>query len=395
MPPNPTAFVRHTPSWARCLPHLVFLVAAVGTLVRLIGMNSGLCWSVALLTTLLGVTYAIGSARWDRLGTVDRLVWLTVLLALWSWATRVVPAPLSTGYAWLAVPLALLALRLPGRGARIAAVCAVTALLVAALVRAGGGVDPDLLAPPLAAVAATAVLHRTHERLAHEAARQQREAGRLGERARIARDLHDTLAQELAGTLMLLQAAERDWDRHPDAARQRMRAVVTALDTHLAETRTVIADLTPSELERDGLETALRDLCAHTGRTLGPDGAPPITFSREHEPYPLPTDRALALLRVARGLLANACEHAQASHIQVVLAYDPDATVRVTVRDDGRGFRPFASCVVDGVRGHGLAGAVERLRPLGGALTVDSAPGRGTRAEASLPVAVLTPVCPA
>ncbi|MFD5567506.1 sensor histidine kinase [Streptomyces cadmiisoli] len=404
--PNLAAVARRRPfAWAQALPHLVFLVAAVGTLVRLVELNSGLCWSVAPPTALLGLLYAVGAARWERLGVLAQAVWLGGLLTLWSWVAWVVPAPYAAGYAWLAIPLSVLALRMSGRRTRRAAVCAVTALLPAALVRVGGSADPDLLAPPLAALGATVVLHRTQQRMTRESARQQREAGRLAERARIARDLHDTLAQELAGSLMLLQAAERDWDRHPDAARRRLRTVVTALDAHLTETRTIIRDLTPPALERDGLEAVLRDLCSHTAQAVHAFGAPRITFRREHEPYPLPTDRALALLRVARSLLSNACEHARASHIQVVLTYGygDDATVTVAVRDDGRGFNPAAgarptasalptsSAEANSGRGYGLAAAVDRLRPLGGTLTVASAPGRGTCAAASLPVDELTP----
>ncbi|MFD3616282.1 sensor histidine kinase [Streptomyces sp. NPDC058676] len=211
-------------------------------------------------------------------------------------------------------------------------------------------------------------------------ARQQREAGRLAERSRIARDLHDTLAQELAGSRMLLQAAERDWDRSPDAAPRQLRTVTDALGEHLAQTRGIIDDLTPPLLAQDGLAAALRDLCARADPTAG---SPRISFRTEHEPYPLPTDRAVALLRVAQGLLANAREHARATHV-----HHPGLRRRGGCRrGPGRrsGLRP----------GHreggprrpriGLAAARDRLRAFGGTLTVDSAPGRGTRVRAALP----------
>ncbi|MFC8093592.1 sensor histidine kinase [Streptomyces sp. NPDC057301] len=403
MPPNSLARPRRRlTSWAGLLPHLVFLVAALGTVVRLVELNSVLCWSVALTTTLTGLLYAVGSARWDRLGAVGRPIWLAVLSALWTGVAWAVPAPLAAGYAWLSVPLAVLALRMPGRWTRITALCVIATLQVSALIRGSGGgaADPELLAAPLAALAATVVLHRTQLRPTPEAARRQREAGRDAERARIARELHDSLAQELGGSIILLQAAERDWDQSPDAARQHVKAVVTALDVHLAETRDLIKDLIPPALERDGLETALRDMCAHTARTLIGPRAPGLTFRREHEPFPLSMDRALVLLQVARGLLANACEHARAAHIQVILGYGDagpdgmDATVTVTVRDDGRGIPSGAPGPTDSGRGHGLAAAVERLRPLGGVLTLHSAPGRGTCAEATLPVRETAPAGP-
>lgn len=372
----------------RWLPHLVFVLGVAGTLVRLVELNSRLCWYVAPPATVLVLLYVAGLARWDRLGGIARPVWFATLLTLWSWVAWVIPVRLAAGYVWLAVPLAVLALRMTGRRLRSAAVVVVTLLLAAALVRIGG-VDLEVLAPPVAAVAATVVLYGHQQRLTRELAdargelvRQQREVGRLAERSRIARDLHDTLAQELSGSRMLLQAADRDWDRRPETARRQVRAVVEALGAHLAETRSIIGDLTPPALERDGLETVLRDLCA---RTEAAEGAPHISFHREREPYLLPTDRALVLLRVTQGLLANACEHARAGHVQVTLAYGEDARVTVTVRDDGRGFTPAAGGATDTGRGYGLAAARERLDALGGALTIDSTPGHGTCAEGMLP----------
>jgi signal transduction histidine kinase len=374
---------------ARHLPHLVFLIAVAGTLVRLVELNDELCWSVAPPTAALALLYAVGLARWDRLGPRTRPVWLGLLVALWTWVAWHLPLPLAFGYAWLAVPLAVLALRMPTRAVKAAALGVLTALLVATLVRIGGGPDPDVLAPPVAAVWATVLLHRSQQRLARELAdtrgelaRRQREAGRLAERARIARDLHDTLAQELSGSRMLLQAAERDWDRRPDAARRQVRAVTDALGEHLAQTRGIIDDLTPPVLAHDGLEAALRDLCA---RTASAANAPSISFRADREPCPLSTERAVTLLRMTQGLLANACEHARAEHVHVALAYADRATAIVEVRDDGVGFDPAAAGTKGTGRGFGLAAAHARLKTFGGTLTIDSAPGRGTRIRAALP----------
>ncbi|WP_246101279.1 sensor histidine kinase [Streptomyces cyaneus] len=392
--------VRRPRMSARHLPHLVFLVVVAGTLVRLFELNNELCWSIAPPTTALALLYVAGLAGWDRLGGAGRPVWLGTLLALWSWVAWTLPAPLTSAYAWLAVPLAVLAVRMPTRTLRAVALGVVTALLVAVLVRACGGADPDVLAPPIAAVWATAVLYRNQQRLTRELAdtrgelaRRQREAGRLTERARIARDLHDTLAQELAGSRMLLQAAERDWDRRPDAARRQVRVVTDALGEHLAQTRGIIDDLTPPVLARDGLEAALRELSARTGCAAE---APRISFSAEHAPRALPTEQAVALLRVTQGLLANACEHARATHVHVTLSYGGGTTAAVEVRDDGVGFDPAVvrsnlGSTAAG-RGFGLAGARERLSALGGTLTVDTAPGHGTRVRAALPAEDRVPV---
>ncbi|WP_019074705.1 sensor histidine kinase [Streptomyces hokutonensis] len=387
MPVAPLA-VRRPSASARYLPHLVFLVAVVGTLVRLFELNHELCWRIAPPTAALALLYAAGLARWDRLGSWAQPAWLGLLLLLWSWVAWNLPAQLTLGYAWLAVPLAVLALRMPTRAARATGLGILTALLVASLLRAADGFDPDVLAPPVAALWATVFLYRAQQRLTRELAatrgelaRQQQEAGRLAERARIARDLHDTLAQELSGSRMLLQAAERAWDRRPDVARRQVRAVTGALGEHLAQTRGIIDDLTPPLLARDGLEAALRDLCARTGSAAG---APQITFRTEHEPCSLRTDQAVALLRVTQGALANACEHARARHVHVTLTYGDRTTAAVEVLDDGVGFDMTAPLLTGSGRGFGLAAARDRLAVLEGTLHIDSEPGQGTRVHAAL-----------
>ncbi|MFD3931831.1 sensor histidine kinase [Streptomyces sp. NPDC058614] len=388
VPPTRSALRRLSLS-AWHIPHLVFLTVVTGTLARLFAVHTWLCWMVAPPIVVLALAYVGGLARWDRLGTRGRPAWLGLLLLLWGCVCWALPADLVTGYVWLAIPLAVVAQRMPGRRLPLAALWVTTALLVATLTRIGGGFDLELIAPPTAAIWATVALHRTQDRLMRELkatrgelAARQREAGRLSERARLARDLHDTLAQEIAGSRMLLQAADRDWARRPDAARRQVRAVVDALGTHLAETRGIIHDLTPPGVERDGLETALHELCA---RTDAAPGAPAVSLSTRGEPCPVPTDRAVALLRVTRGLLANACEHARATHVQVTLQH-VDGAVAIEVRDDGTGFDPTAALPRKQGRGFGLAAARDRLAELEGTLTVDGVPGLGTRARATVPV---------
>ena len=386
----PSRFALRRPSLSAWhVPHLVFLTVVVGTLARLFAVHTWLCWIVAPPIVLLAVAYVGGLARWDRLGTRGRPAWLGLLLLLWGYVCWALPSQLATGYAWLAVPLAVVAQRMPGRRLPLVGLWLTTALLVATLTRIGGGFDLELLAPPTAAIWATVALHRAQDRLMRELtatrgelAAGQREAGRLAERARLARDLHDTLAQEIAGSRMLLQAADRDWERRPDAARRQVRTVVDALGTHLAETRGIIHDLTPPGLERDGLETALHDLCA---RADAAPGAPAVSVSTRGESGPVPADRAVALLRVTRGLLANACEHARATHVRVTL-HHADGAVAVEVSDDGTGFDPAATPPGREGRGFGLTAARDRLAELEGTLTVDGGPGRGTLARATVPV---------
>ncbi|MGW0706253.1 sensor histidine kinase [Streptomyces sp. NPDC002643] len=407
------AVVRRGVLSLRRLPDLVFLAVLSGGLLRLVDENAALCYELVPLIAALAGGYVGGLALWDRLGRLGRPVWLAALLTLWVWISWGMPTPVATGYTWLALPLAILALRMFGEREAVAVVAVITVLLVVLLARTADVLHPELVAPPAAALWATAALYRAQQRLLAqlrrtraELAREQREAGRLAERARIARDLHDTLAQELAGSRMLLQAADRDWDRRPDLARTQVRAVVDALGANLAETRTIIRDLTPPALEHDDLTAALRRLCAR-------DTATPsrVVFRTVGEPSPLTSEGAAALLRVAQGLLANAREHARARQVRVTLDHRDTTTVTLEVRDDGVGFDPAAvgaptslstpgsvratGGTRTGDRGLGLSAGRERLGALGGSLTIRSAPGHGTLARATLPLNTLALAAPA
>ncbi|MEU1520345.1 histidine kinase, partial [Streptomyces sp. NPDC005811] len=263
------------------LTHLTFFLVVGAGLVRFARLGIGPCWDVMTVSTLLAVGYAGGLAAEDRLGRSGhwgrhgRPAWIAALLGLWALLLHLAPSLVAT-YTWCAVPLACAALRVLGRRAAGVAVGALTVVLVAQLAYGTGPFDPEVVLIPVAAVWGTLALYRSQQRDAAERlrlveelrgtrdvlARQQRQAGVLAERARIARDLHDTLAQELSGGVMLLQAAERDWDGRADVARTRVRAVADGLHTTLAETRRIIRDLTPSAVDEAGLEGALRLLCA-------------------------------------------------------------------------------------------------------------------------------------
>ncbi|MEU5892664.1 sensor histidine kinase [Streptomyces sp. NPDC047461] len=386
-------------------PHFVFFLVVGAAAVRLVDLNSPLCWHMVSLSGLLAVVYGAGLGLWSRLGPVLRLAWITTLLGLWGFLLFLVEAPVTWAYAWCGIPLACAALRALGKRAALVAVAAISGVLVWRLVGSTGRFDMEMALVPVAAVWGTVALYRTQQRDAAERQRlldelrstrdilaeQQRQAGVLAERTRIARDLHDTLAQELAGSLMLLQAAERDWDRRPDAARTRVRAVADGLDGNLAETRRIIHDLTPSAVAEEGLEGSLRLLCAQAEQE-GP--AAQVRFRSAGEPRPvLDEQAAAALFRVAQGTLANVREHARAVNVLVTLHHEADR-IELDVQDDGVGFDPVsAGALARPTRGFGLPAARARLRECGGDLRVTSAPGRGTRVRAVLPAAAprLTP----
>ncbi|MEV4033645.1 sensor histidine kinase [Streptomyces umbrinus] len=393
-----------TPSWARAgrlavaqIPHFVLFLVVGSALVRLSRLDNATCWGIVTTSGLLAVGYATGLTLWSRLGTLARGSWAAVLLVLWAILVVLAPPPLTGAYAWCGVPMACLALRALGQRAATFAMVLITVVLIGRLTGTEGGFDPEIVLIPVAAVWGTAALYRGLQREAaqrrhllaelhgtrHVLAEEQRRAGVLEERERIARDLHDTLAQELAGHLMLLQAAERDLAVRPDAARARMRAAVDGLDAGLAETRRMIRDLTPTTLAEAGLEGSLRLLCE---RAQQEGTAARVRFRSvgNHRPE-LDEQSATTLFRVAQSMLANVREHAQAMNLLVTLHQYPDR-VELELCDDGVGFVPAQSgrATLSG-RGLGLPAARARLREHGGAIEVDSVPGAGTRVRATLP----------
>ncbi|KPI27436.1 integral membrane sensor signal transduction histidine kinase [Actinobacteria bacterium OV320] len=394
---TPARAARGNRPTADLLAHLTFFVVVGAGLVRLVQLRIGLCWDIVSVSGLLALVYAGGLAAGERLGRIGRHLWVVVLLALWTTLVLLAPASLTAAYVWCALPLACAALRVLGRRAAGAAVGALSVVLAGQLVRSAGQFDPELVLIPVAAMWGTVALYRAQQRDAAERlrlveelrgtrdvlARQQRQAGVLAERARIARDLHDTLAQELSGGVMLLQAADRDWDATPEVARTRMRAVADALHANLAETRRIIRDLTPSAVDEAGLEGALRLLCA---RAEAEGAAARVRFLSAGERRPvLDGPTAATLFRVAQSTLANVREHARAVNVLVTLHGYADRT-ELEVRDDGAGFETGRVGVpARAVRRLGIPAARARLRECGGDLVVGSVPGRGTCVRATVP----------
>jgi signal transduction histidine kinase len=198
----------------------------------------------------------------------------------------------------------------------------------------------------------------------------EREQGMLAERARLAREIHDTVAQGLSSIQLLLHAAERaDADR-PGIEHVRLARETAA--TGLAETRRFIRELSPPTLEQ-GLGTALRRLAETQRSTHGLDVELELPASVD-----LPMDVQVALLRVAQGALANVVQHAQATQARIALTID-DLHVGLIVSDDGVGFDPAAvRAQAPTSDSFGLQAIRERVEQIGGTLRIDSGPGRGT-----------------
>jgi signal transduction histidine kinase len=213
-----------------------------------------------------------------------------------------------------------------------------------------------------------------------ELAAAERRAGVLAERQRLAREIHDTLAQGFASIVTLSEAARAQARLSPEAAMRHLEEVGQAARASLGEARRAIWALRPEALERGSLGRALGELAAQFGSQTGIDTHSAVT-GEENDLVP---EAQEALLRLAQEALANVGKHASAHRVQLTLSYLDDATL-LDIRDDGIGFTPGAPAGngLDG--GFGLAGMHERLVAHGGTLTIETAPGQGTAVVAALP----------
>jgi signal transduction histidine kinase len=234
----------------------------------------------------------------------------------------------------------------------------------------------------------TRIIEQSHERRGligqleatrGELAAAEREGGRLAERQRLARDIHDTLAQGFVSIVLQLQAAEAELPDGAEAARGHLeRARRTARD-NLAEARRLVWDLRPEALAAAPLGEALGRLTGRLAEETGMVATATVTGT----PTPLSADAEVTLLRVTQEALANVSRHAHADRVAVTLSY-MDGEAALDVRDDGDGFTPAADGYgPDG--GLGLHGMRERVEALGGRLAVETTPGQGTTIAVTVP----------
>jgi signal transduction histidine kinase len=211
---------------------------------------------------------------------------------------------------------------------------------------------------------------------------QAREAGVHDERQRMAREIHDTLAQGLTGIITQLQAAHRVRE-HPALWQHHVDQVNTLARDSLAAARRSVAALSPPELDDSRLPDAIAELTARWSRT----SAVPVHVETTGEPRPMLAEIEITLFRVVQEALANVARHANASRVAVTLSYLDDV-VMLDVRDNGVGFAVDAvqdhGAATDG-SGFGLRAIHQRLARVDGTLAIESEPGEGTTVNASVP----------
>jgi two-component system NarL family sensor kinase len=199
------------------------------------------------------------------------------------------------------------------------------------------------------------------------------------ERNRLAREVHDTLAQELAGIALQLEAADALLERSPSRARIRIRQALERTRESLDEVRRTVLDLRAGPLERQSLAEALEALV----QRISAESNLTITLQIELGEQRLAARSEAALYRISQEALANVRQHAHASHASLEL-WLTDTEVILQISDNGRGFDVDAPRQPG--RGFGLIGMQERARLLNGTLSVCSEPGTGTQIEVRLPL---------
>lgn len=328
------------------------------------------------------------------------IVWIIVLTLLWAVLTWLSPEG-----AFLVFPLFFLYLHLLPGPAGVATVVVTCAFAILALgLHLGfsiGGVIGPIVGAGVALLIGLAYRALTREaqererllaelmRTREQLARTERAQGALAERSRLAREIHDTVAQGLSSIQMLLRAAERDAS---EASLEYLQLARETAAENLAETRQIVRELTPGRLD-GGLAAALERLGREQSELAG------IVIHVTADRAELPMETQTALLRLAQGALSNVVRHSGANSASVQLRIEDDVANNIAVlevNDDGRGFdlvaAESASHVADSF---GLRAMRERVGQLGGEFALVSRPGKGTEVIARLPVGVGSAVKPA
>ncbi|MER5966017.1 sensor histidine kinase [Streptomyces sp. NPDC002057] len=272
------------------------------------------------------------------------------------------------------------------RAAVLSSGCATAATVVGSLLRDSPGNAVAALTGYAVSVVAGILLHRLVadgearstalaaelSLIQEQLAEAHRRRGAADERERMAREIHDTLAQGFASIIVLAEAARTGLDGDPERTARQLRSIERTARENFAEARVLVGSAPQSGLTPGSVVPTLRRTLERFAQDTG------ITVEAElPEDVDCDQQTRIALLRCTQESLANVRKHADASTVGVVLTRHPHA-IELEITDDGRGF------VVEESRGFGLDGMRKRLAELDGELTVTSSVGDGTRVLATL-----------
>ncbi len=351
-----------------------------------------------VLVTAFSFLLFYGMVEMPRWGTLGKLVWLSAVTAVWI--SDMTISPVAIYWVFLLFFVSLRAFN-DWRGLLFVAIDLAIAIIfqIPTGLTLGGIMGPALSAVVVVAInyAFTTIGRVSRERLLlidellstrEQLAESEREAGIAQERERLAHEIHDTVAQNLSSIQMLLHAAERDLgnldvaEEELEQPLRRMEAARRAASNNLAETRAMIAALTPAGLREASISEALERIAADFAHASDMD----IQVETHGEPQKLPMRVEAGLLRIAQGAVSNAVQHSGASRVRVTLTHEPEE-IRLDVVDNGVGFDVAAQAGKPAGLGHlGLDAMRSRAAELGGELTIESAPGGPTALSVAVPV---------
>ena len=203
----------------------------------------------------------------------------------------------------------------------------------------------------------------------------------IEERNRLAREIHDTLAQGLAAITLQLETADALAETKPARTQEAIRRALSLARTNLEEARRSVMDLRAAPLQEHTLSEALALLIASQQER---SSSTSFTYYPPAYLPTLPTRIEAGLYRIVQEALTNAGIHAQAHSVELYVIMD-DTSIHATIQDDGIGFDPDIVMHEQSQQHFGLAGMSERAKLLGGTLHIESTPGAGTRVVVTLP----------
>jgi signal transduction histidine kinase len=212
---------------------------------------------------------------------------------------------------------------------------------------------------------------------------RQRYALVFAERARVSREIHDTLLQSLAALGVEIEAIATQLDPSQDSARDELRRLRRQVGHSLRDARESILELRREGMKTPDVVSSLREVAERTERTHGVHVSIAVNGRR---PASCSADVDLQLFRIGQEAITNAVRHGHATEVRITLTYEKDR-VRLSVCDNGCGFEPDADSPAREAGAHfGLQTMRERAARISGRLEIVSTPGSGTTVETLIPV---------